>query len=225
MAQSIGENSTQQTLNTFHSAGIAIKTVLTGVPKLCELLNATHNPKSEMCDIYINNDNNQSISKLRNYIKYNLVSLKLHKLIKSVKYYKTLQNKIWYKVYKLLYPDKFITYPTCISIELDKNILFKFSLPLSIITEKINKEYTDVNAIYSPLNIARIDIFIDDSEITIPESCIINENNKMMIYMKEIVYPNLRQLDICGISGIKNMFFKKLIIGLLLLKEQILFNY
>ena len=62
MAQSIGENSTQQTLNTFHSAGIAIKTVITGVPKLCELLNATHNPKSEMCDIFINEENDKSFT-------------------------------------------------------------------------------------------------------------------------------------------------------------------
>ena len=106
MAQSIGENSTQQTLNTFHSAGIAIKTVITGVPKLCELLNATHNPKSEMCDIFINEEND-SINSLRNYIKYNLVSIKLEQLIKSVTYYKTLQKKSWYKLFKMLYPDNF----------------------------------------------------------------------------------------------------------------------
>ena len=209
MAQSIGENSTQQTLNTFHSAGIAIKTVITGVPKLCELLNATHNPKSEMCNIFINNDNNQSISKLRDYIKYNLVSIKLNKLIKSITFHKTLQNKSWYTLFKLLYPDKFETYSACISIKLNKDILFSFSLSLNIIANKINQAYCDINAIYSPLNLATIDIFIDDSEITIPESGIINEKDKMMIYMKDIVYPKLQQLYICGISNIFNIFFKK----------------
>ena len=209
MAQSLGENSTQQTLNTFHSAGIAIKTVITGVPKLCELLNATHNPKSEICDIFINNNHNQSISKLRNYIKYNLVSIKLNKLIKSVTYHQTFQDKSWYKLFKIIYPNKFITYPSCISLKLNKDILFSFSLPLNIIAEQINNTYLDINVIYSPLTIATIDIFIDDSEITIPESCKINEKDKLMIYMKEIVSPKLNQLNICGIPGIKNMFFKK----------------
>lgn len=209
MAQSIGENSTQQTLNTFHSAGIAIKTVITGVPKLCELLNATHNPKSEMCDVYTNDTHNVSITALRNYITHNLVSVKLSQLIKSVKYHQTLQTKSWYKIYKLLYPEKFITHPACISIELDKDMLFEFALPLNVIVQTINKEYSDINAIYSPLNIAKIDIFIDTCEITIPESGVINEHDKLKIYMKEIVYPKLRQLHICGINGIKNMFFKK----------------
>ena len=209
MAQSLGENSTQQTLNTFHSAGIAIKTVITGVPKLCELLNSTHNPKSEMCDIYINNKNNQSISKLRNYIKYNLVSLNLNKLIISVTYHQTFQNKSWYKLFKLLYPDKFKIYPCCISIKLNKNILFSNSLSLDIITNRINKTYSDINAIFSPLTIATIDIFIDDSEITIPDTLLINEKNKMLIYMKDIIYPKLNIFNICGIVGINNMFFKK----------------
>jgi len=31
----------------------------------------------------------------------------------------------------------------------------------------------------------------------------------MIIYMKEIVYPKLQQLQICGISNINSMFFKK----------------
>ena len=148
MAQSIGENSTQQTLNTFHSAGIAIKTVITGVPKLCELLNATHNPKSEMCDIFINEEND-SINSIRNYIKYNLVSIKLEQLIKSVTYYKTLQKKSWYKLFKILYPDNFRCEKACISITLDKKILFTFLLPLQKIAESINNSYSDIFAIYS----------------------------------------------------------------------------
>jgi DNA-directed RNA polymerase II subunit RPB1 len=40
-AQSIGEPATQMTLNTFHSAGCAAHTVLLGVPRLKELINAT----------------------------------------------------------------------------------------------------------------------------------------------------------------------------------------
>lgn len=46
-AQSIGQPATQMTLNTFHLAGVAAKSNMTrGVPRLKELLKATHNPKA-----------------------------------------------------------------------------------------------------------------------------------------------------------------------------------
>ena len=46
-AQSIGEPSTQMTLNTFHLAGVAAKSNVTrGVPRLKELLKVTPNPKA-----------------------------------------------------------------------------------------------------------------------------------------------------------------------------------
>ena len=44
---------THNTLNTFHSAGIAGKDVTLGVPRLKELLNATHNPSKPTCVIYL----------------------------------------------------------------------------------------------------------------------------------------------------------------------------
>jgi len=43
-ASSIGEPTTQLTLNTFHAAGVSAKDVTLGVPRLKELLNATKNP-------------------------------------------------------------------------------------------------------------------------------------------------------------------------------------
>ena len=52
--ESIGERQTQMTLNTFHSAGLAINTVLTGVPRFSELLNATKDPKATTCNIFFN---------------------------------------------------------------------------------------------------------------------------------------------------------------------------
>ena len=42
-AQSIGEPTTQMTLNTFHYAGVASKSMLRGVPRIEELLTLTRN--------------------------------------------------------------------------------------------------------------------------------------------------------------------------------------
>ena len=45
-AQSVGEPSTQMTLNTFHTAGVASKNVTLGLPRLKEILDASKNCKT-----------------------------------------------------------------------------------------------------------------------------------------------------------------------------------
>lgn len=52
--QSIGEPTTQLTLNTFHNAGVASKSNVTrGVPRIEELLRLTKNPKSPSLTVYL----------------------------------------------------------------------------------------------------------------------------------------------------------------------------
>jgi len=53
-AQSIGEPTTQLTLNTFHFAGVASKSNVTrGVPRIEEILSLSENPKNPSCTIYM----------------------------------------------------------------------------------------------------------------------------------------------------------------------------
>jgi len=61
-AQSIGEPTTQMTLNTFHFAGVASKSNVTrGVPRIEEILSLSNNPKNPSCTVYLkkNEENNQ----------------------------------------------------------------------------------------------------------------------------------------------------------------------
>lgn len=51
-AQSIGELTTQLTLNTFHSAGISAKNITLGVPRLKELINVTKKLKAPSLTMY-----------------------------------------------------------------------------------------------------------------------------------------------------------------------------
>ena len=57
-AQSIGEPSTQLTLNTFHAAGAGAKSdvITTGVPRLKELIHVTANIKAPSMNIYMNSE-------------------------------------------------------------------------------------------------------------------------------------------------------------------------
>ena len=55
-AQSIGEPTTQLTLNTFHSAGTAKANATSGVPRIEELLSASSNPKRPSNTVYLSPD-------------------------------------------------------------------------------------------------------------------------------------------------------------------------
>ena len=56
-AQSIGEPTTQMTLNTFHFAGVASKSNVTrGVPRIEEILSLSANPKKPSTTIYLKKD-------------------------------------------------------------------------------------------------------------------------------------------------------------------------
>ena len=52
-AQSIGEPTTQLTLNTFHSAGTVKANATQGVPRIVELLSVSHNPKNPGNVVYL----------------------------------------------------------------------------------------------------------------------------------------------------------------------------
>lgn len=53
-AQSIGEPTTQMTLNTFHFAGVASKSNVTrGVPRIEEIMSLSENPKNPSCTVYL----------------------------------------------------------------------------------------------------------------------------------------------------------------------------
>ncbi len=71
-AQSIGEPTTQMTLNTFHFAGVASKSNVTrGVPRIEEILSLSENPKQPSTTIYLSPDIQHDLEKAQE-IKYAL---------------------------------------------------------------------------------------------------------------------------------------------------------
>jgi DNA-directed RNA polymerase II subunit RPB1 len=77
-AQSIGEPTTQMTLNTFHFAGVASKSnVLRGVPRIEEILTLSDNPKNPSLTIALKKDDEDSIDRatsVMNMIEYTTLS-------------------------------------------------------------------------------------------------------------------------------------------------------
>ena len=68
-AQSIGEPTTQLTLNTFHFAGVASKSNVTrGVPRIEEILSLSENPKNPSCTVYLKDEYKYDQNKVKDYI-------------------------------------------------------------------------------------------------------------------------------------------------------------
>ena len=83
-AQSIGEPTTQLTLNTFHFAGVASKSNVTrGVPRIEEILSLSENPKNPSCTVYLPKEiehDKEAAFKLVN----NLRHTKLKDIVKNI---------------------------------------------------------------------------------------------------------------------------------------------
>lgn len=86
-AQSIGEPTSQLTLNTKHAAGVASKTTATrGVPRIEELLHFSKDIKTPQMVVYFNSDiceDRQKINKIASYFKY----LSIKELIETAAIY------------------------------------------------------------------------------------------------------------------------------------------
>jgi DNA-directed RNA polymerase II subunit RPB1 len=82
--QSIGEVSTQMTLNTFHFAGVASKSNVTrGVPRIEEILSLSSEIKNPSLSIYLKKDDETQKDKARS-IMYMLEHTQLEEIVKSV---------------------------------------------------------------------------------------------------------------------------------------------
>ena len=265
-AQSIGERQTQMTLNTFHSAGMAIATVITGVPRFGELLNATSNPKMVSCQIYCN-DQDHDLDSLRKYIGSDLRQFTLKDLETTRTIHRSKTSESWYQPFLIFNPIATIndlcgsncssltssdscnesdgsgdsdgsdgsdgsgdsdgsdesdgsgdsdgsgesigdSNYVCVSIKLNKKMMFEYSISMAGIAGQLQEEYSDILIIYSPIEFCQIDIFVDITQIN-QVSEFIDESIKYQIYLDNIVIPALYDIVVCGVPGVKNFFYKR----------------
>jgi len=64
-AQSIGEPSTQMTLNTFHYAGVAEINVTLGLPRIIEIVDARKNPSTPVMTVFLDEEHRYDLEKAR----------------------------------------------------------------------------------------------------------------------------------------------------------------
>jgi DNA-directed RNA polymerase II subunit RPB1 len=159
-AQSIGERQTQTTLNTFHSAGLTIKSVVVGVPRFSELLNATKDPKMVNCLIYLT-EPFEDIAGIRKRIGNTFTEITLKKLYKSSEFIKGPLEK-WHHLFCNVYDIDASNLGWRIRFELNKDVVYEYQVTMRAIKEAIEEAFPTMTVLYTPESKGIVDVFIDE---------------------------------------------------------------
>ncbi len=196
-AQSIGERQTQMTLDTFHSAGAALKTVITGVPRFSELLSATKNPKTVSATVFPVNKYS-SVADIRCKLGTKLKNVLLSDLVSKADIGSDIGE--WYHAYEMIWGTRHHEHEHFVALVFDVQSLFDNKIELDAVAKKIETVYTDLVCVPSPTFLGQIDVYIDVSNV---------ESNLVAEYMLNVVIPKLMELSVSGITGITDVFYDK----------------
>jgi len=216
LAQSFGQSQTQSTLNSFHKAGLAEKSVVSGVPRFKEIIETVGDPKGNTCLVKFT-ANNKSFKALRDTIKYRLVEFNLKKLIckEDVRGHgskiKVCINKVdepWYNSFEKVYGDQFRNYEHCISILINKKYTYEYGITLEYICKRIEETHDDIVCVFSPESLGQIDIFLNTDSIQADKNVpFLTLDNSVEVFMEFVAIPTLQEILICGVKKISNIFY------------------
>lgn len=151
--------------DTFHAAGISVKTVVVGVPRFSELLNATKSPKMVNCLIYLN-DEFKEISDIRNTLGNSLTDITFRRLIKSYELIKDEPLEEWHYLFCRIYDIKPSNLGWRLRFYIDISVLYEYKITMKMISKAITNEYADATVLYTPDWKGILDVFVDESCFT-----------------------------------------------------------
>ncbi|RXK41196.1 DNA-directed RNA polymerase II subunit RPB1 [Tremella mesenterica] len=216
-AQSIGEPATQMTLNTFHYAGVASKSVTGGVPRLKEIINVAINIRTPALNVYLDREYSQT-EKAAHQIMRKLTYTRLRDITASVEIFydpkldstDIEEDKDFVDAFFAI-PDEDIKLeqhsPWLLRLELDRaKVLeggYEMSQVVNAIVDTVGK---DVFVIHSEDNaeklIIRIRVVSDEKE----DDQLIGEED---IFLKKIEGTLLDHVELGGITGIQRVFISE----------------
>ena len=219
-AQSIGEPSTQMTLNTFHFAGISSKSQVTrGLGRFKEVLSATRNIKSPYLTIYLKDEYKYNKFKAKQVIN-DIEITKLNDIIVSTEiYYEEIStisdidtdlmsiNNIFDSIYNQADIDK---NPWVLVIEVNKKIMLNKGVKMidiyQTIINKFNTEYDDISCIFTDDNADQLIFKIQ----CINKSNDVEEDQEDIISLLKILEQTiLHKVILSGIPKINNASMTK----------------
>ena len=172
-AQSIGEPTTQMTLNTFHFAGVASKSNVTrGVPRIEEILSLSSSIKNPSLTVYLTPDEQTDKDKAST-IQYMLEHTKLEEVVKSIEIcfdpddlntliaedkstmsqYREFENMIDECLNQEVAEEETENSKWIIRMEMDPEIMLEKNITMDDINFTLNNTYKDeISCVYSDYN-------------------------------------------------------------------------
>jgi DNA-directed RNA polymerase II subunit RPB1 len=234
--QSIGEVSTQMTLNTFHFAGVASKSNVTrGVPRIEEILSLSNEPKNPSLTVFLNKEDEtqqdkvQSImnmlehTKLADIVKTSEICFDpddLNTLIKedtdTISQYKEFESIITecadYTLGTDINKSKWI-----IRMEMNAEVMLDKNITMDDVNFTLNNCYENqINCIYSDYNSDKLIFRIRMNEVI--KSSQKTKNNKInpldqsdQIYILKNFQDQLHEnIILRGVKGIKKVILRQM---------------
>jgi len=193
--QSIGEMQTQTTLNTFHKTGLTEKLVVAGVPRFLEIIdtNRSETQGTPSAYIYFRTPLPQTIAETRARVGSSLVSYTLEKLIVDWSVETELTAEIW-DIHDLHTNPTVASYPWHLRLHLNREVLFRYTLTLDQVAQRITQMFPTYIVRCSPLFLGRLDVF---PVATFSDPSVLEDQ----------IYPALIHISVCGVDRIQNIFF------------------
>lgn len=222
-AQSIGEPSTQMTLNTFHLAGVASKSNVTrGIPRLKELLKVTQNPKATSLTIPLKRQYSNSKTKAREVAQELELTLLRDMTVKTAIYYDPNDSEsvlkedreliAFYKMFEATSdtPDKANWSKYILRLELNRQNMFDKNITMDDILFVLRRRFdNEVQMIYSDFNSQKLIMRIRLSEDSLDESKNDPSSLDALSGYKKFQNKLLNAVIIRGLPGIKAVTFRK----------------
>jgi DNA-directed RNA polymerase II subunit RPB1 len=239
-ASSIGADTTQASLNSFHSAGIGKANLTGGLVRQNELLNASKKVKTPSCSIHLNKDmiDVTNLFKVKEFVNSNIRYYELQDMIENI----SIENnpelndeeKKYYNFFSNVFDEDHKGCEWRIKIDLKLDALYKTKKTLLDITcaiySCIDEEREYIGIVFFPDITGRIDIWlkdhIEDPETYIKTSkkkklevleyhkevidTIVNSDNKYQKFIKNILIPTIKLVPISGIFGIEDCYYSQI---------------
>jgi DNA-directed RNA polymerase II subunit RPB1 len=216
-AQSIGEPSTQMTLNTFHLAGVAAKSNVTrGVPRLKELLKVTQNPKAISLTVTLKPEIRDSKEKARKVAQDLELTLLKDITVKAAIYYDPDdtesvldEDRDLIKFYNVFLKQEDPAENDApwsrlmLRLELDRERMFMKNISMDDIAFVLRQKFgSAINLVYSDYNSQRLIM-----RIRIPPE--MNSGMDDLLALKKLQNRLLTGIVIRGVPGIKAVNFRQ----------------
>ena len=217
-AQAMGEQCTQMTLNTFHSAGVsANSSVIMGLPRFKEILNISKNLKSPSVSIHLHKKN-LDLLELK-AIENNINIISINNIIISSSIYfdpddnnsiiiddqSLINNYIKFKTQfniEEIFDNNIERCPFVLRLEFNKYKMVRYNLSMNNIYNKIISYYgSEIDIIYSDNNDEKLIFRIKFKEI-------LNPLNNYLDLLKKLE-NNILKFTLNGIKNITNTNINK----------------